>query len=292
MGVNWTDSEYKEYMDRHELWSDGEIAKLRDYYRNTPDDKFDLSILAASLRRNVNAITLKAGRLKLTSIHRKSTAATKAKMSVSQKAAHGTPEAIAASSSRMKAMRGQLSAFKGHRHTDATKAVLSAKTKAMWAKPEAFHNQPEYRQSLSDRLSRRVREPERTFTRAAGRRRVDLDNRYFRSSWEANYARYLNFLIAHKDIFKWEYEPDTFYFEKIKRGSRSYTPDFKIWRTEGAEPHYEEIKGWFDPRSKTKMKRMAKYYPDVKVVLIDQGAYYAIAKSVRAFIPGWESQKR
>ena len=95
--------------------------------------------------------------------------------------------------------------------------------------------------------------------------------------------------MAHKDIFKWEYEPDTFWFEEIKRGTRSYTPDFKIWKTEGAKHHYEEVKGWFDQKSQTKMKRMARFYPEEKVIMIDQSVYAPIAKSIKAFIPGWES---
>jgi hypothetical protein len=33
---------------------------------------------------------------------------------------------------------------------------------------------------------------------------------------------------------------------------------------------------------------MAKYYPDVKLILIDKDAYYAIAQDVKGFIPNWE----
>ena len=114
--------------------------------------------------------------------------------------------------------------------------------------------------------------------RCKGGKRKDLGNTYFRSAWEANYARYLNFAKI-----KWEYEPKTFWFDGIKRGSRSYTPDFYL----PEEDRYVEIKGWMDKKSRTKLKRMAKYYPDVDIELIDSTRYRAIAKWKKV-IPGWE----
>jgi hypothetical protein len=91
---------------------------------------------------------------------------------------------------------------------------------------------------------------------------------YVRSEWEAVYARYLNFLIKNKEIKSWEYEPKTFWFENIRRGVRSYTPDFLIINNNGSE-EYHEVKGYMDSRSATKLKRMKKYYPEIKMVLID-----------------------
>lgn len=119
----------------------------------------------------------------------------------------------------------------------------------------------------------------------SGKRR-DLDDRYFRSSWEANYARYLNFLIKNKKIFKWEYEVDVFEFP-IKRGSRSYLPDFKVWVTPDSF-EYHEVKGYMDQRSATKLKRMSLYHPKIKMVLIDGPVYREIAKDVSSLIQGWE----
>ena len=118
-------------------------------------------------------------------------------------------------------------------------------------------------------------------------KREDLDNQFFRSSWEANYARYLNWLLSIDEIQSWDYEPDTFEFHEIKRGTRFYTPDFKVTENNG-QVIYHEVKGWMDPKSKTKLKRMAKYYPDVKLILIDKDAYYALARDVSSFIPNWE----
>ncbi len=43
-----------------------------------------------------------------------------------------------------------------------------------------------------------------------------------------------------------------------------------------------------DPKSKTKLKRMAKYYPNIKLVLIDKKYYEDIKKKMSKIIPGWE----
>jgi hypothetical protein len=118
------------------------------------------------------------------------------------------------------------------------------------------------------------------YSRARGGRRADLNNQYFRSAWEANMARYYNFVGI-----RWEYEPRTFVFEPIRRGCVSYTPDFYLLN----EDRWVEIKGWMDDKSKTKLKRFAKYYPEEskKLELITQKEYKEFAKYGR-LIPNWE----
>lgn len=118
-------------------------------------------------------------------------------------------------------------------------------------------------------------------------KREDLGGLYVRSAWEANYARYLNWLKEIGSIENWEYEADTFEFAEIKRGTRFYTPDFKVYEGDGRVV-YHEVKGWMDPASKTKLSRMARYYPEVRIVVIDADAYGAIKKEVRRFIANWE----
>lgn len=108
---------------------------------------------------------------------------------------------------------------------------------------------------------------------------------YARSSWEANYARYLQMLKEAGQIEDWEHEPETFWFLEIKRGSRSYLPDFRVKSSAGIA--YHEVKGWMDSRSKTKLKRMAKYHPTVKIELIDPKRYRALARTARSVVKGW-----
>ena len=129
----------------------------------------------------------------------------------------------------------------------------------------------------------------KTSRRGRGGKRKDLDNLYVRSSWEANYARYLNLLKRTGDILRWEYEPDTFEFEGIKRGSRFYTPDFKVFSGEDSF-EYHEVKGYMDAKSATKLRRMSKYFSEVKVVLVDKPRYQAIASAVSGIIKNWEAR--
>lgn len=120
--------------------------------------------------------------------------------------------------------------------------------------------------------------------RGEGGTREDLGI-YVRSKWEANYARYLNWLKSLGEIEDWEFEPDTFEFP-VKRGTRFYTPDFKVWTRRGIE--YHEVKGYMDRKSRTQLKRMAKYYPEARVLVIDKDSYYAIAQGVKRLVVGWE----
>jgi len=130
--------------------------------------------------------------------------------------------------------------------------------------------------------------PQTQTRRGTGGVRADIGI-YVRSGWEANYARYLNFLKTAGDIIDWKFEPKTFEFEGIKRGSRFYTPDFLVtWKNGRSE--YHEVKGYMDQRSATKLKRMKKYHPEVVVVLIDSKHYRGIAKSMRGLIPHWEGR--
>jgi hypothetical protein len=132
--------------------------------------------------------------------------------------------------------------------------------------------------------------PRRMARRAHGGKRPDLANQYFRSMWEANFARYLNWLLKHQQIRAWEYEPDTFWFKTITRGSRFYTPDFKVIENDSRIVYYE-IKGYMDSCSNTKLKRMAKYYPHITIRLIGEREYRNVAKKVAGLIAGWETQR-
>jgi hypothetical protein len=124
------------------------------------------------------------------------------------------------------------------------------------------------------------------YSRTKSGKRADLDNRFFRSSWEANYARYLNFLKAQGEIVAWEYESQTFVFHGVTRGQLTYTPDFKLIYADGSY-EWHEVKGWMDDKSKAKLKRMAKFYPDEKVIVIGPDEYKAVAKW-KALIGDWE----
>lgn len=73
-----------------------------------------------------------------------------------------------------------------------------------------------------------------------------------RSNWEANFVRILN---AYK--IKFEFEPTVFAFP-IKRGTKGYTPDFYLTKSD----EWVEIKGYLDDKSKIKLRRFKRYYPE------------------------------
>ena len=110
---------------------------------------------------------------------------------------------------------------------------------------------------------------------------------YVRSHWERNYCFYLEWLKERQQIRDWDYEPETFWFGGIKRGVVSYLPDFKV--TENSGQHiWHELKGYMDARSKTKLKRMKKYHPAEKVIVIGPKEYYALRDQVKNLVPGWK----
>jgi len=116
--------------------------------------------------------------------------------------------------------------------------------------------------AVKDRLG--LKDPvHRQFWASVGGR----DPIYFRSSWEYYYAIFLEKLFREGKILDWKHEPKCFWFEGIKRGVRSYLPDFCVVHLNGSE-EWAEVKGYYDSKSRTKMKRMAKYYPDVRIRLV------------------------
>jgi hypothetical protein len=119
--------------------------------------------------------------------------------------------------------------------------------------------------------------------REIGGRRI-----YARSRWEANYARYLEWLKVNGQIKEWEHEPETFWFEGIRRGTCSYLPDFRVTENNGSVA-FHEVKGWFDARSKTKIKRMAKYHPTVSLRIIAAPWFKENGRKLSGIIPNWEN---
>lgn len=180
----------------------------------------------------------------------------------------------------------------GKSHSEEYKEWRSNYMKKQWEDKNSYFNSEEHKQKTSDRMSRTMTDriknnKTNVYSRGVGGTRKDLGI-YVRSRWEANFARYLNLLVEKGDIYRWEYEPDTFWFENIKRGTRSYTPDFKVWDTQDSNPYYYEVKGYMDKKSQTKLKRMSKYYPDIEIKMIQKEEYKEVTKFSR-IIENWES---
>lgn len=121
----------------------------------------------------------------------------------------------------------------------------------------------------------------------AGWRTIGGIKAYFRSKYEANWARYLQWRKQGGVIKDWLHEPETFWFLKIMRGVRSYKPDFKVIHYDGTHEWYE-VKGHYDSKSLTKIKRFNKYYSQEKITLIDSKWFQKNNKNMRLLIRDWE----
>jgi len=158
--------------------------------------------------------------------------------------------------------------YLGHSHSKETKEKLSESSKKGWEEmtPEKLKNRSEkiLQSKIKNGTLNPLKNSTNPYSRTKSGKREDLNNVFFRSKAEANYARFLKF---SKVEFK--YESKMFIFEGIRRGNVSYTPDFYIEK----EDKYIEFKGWLDPGSVTKLKRFKKYFPQEfgKMAFVKQG---------------------
>lgn len=264
-------------------WSAEEVAYLRGVYESAGSlGPVNQRGIAEHLGRSRVAVSIKARRLGLANPDREKFWTEDSRKQMGEKIRQGIKE------------RGHPRGFLGHTHSEKVCQAQSRRSTAMWSDHDHYLNSEEYKQAVSDRMMGRkpwrYNDSANPYSRCKMGRRPDLNNVFFRSSWEANIARYLNFLVEQGEALRWEYEPITFEFHAIKRGTRSYTPDFRIWKPNG-DYEWWEVKGWMDAKSKTRLKRFAKYYPEEndKLSLIGPDEYRAIAKFRNLISPHWES---
>jgi len=186
--------------------------------------------------------------------------------------------------------------MKGKKHSAETLKRLSDASQLNWITFKTFgigSMSPDNRLKRSNRarLWQATKPASSNYSRAKGGHRPDLGGIYFRSSWEANYARYLNLLIKFGVVESWSFEPQTFWFDGIARGVVSYRPDFMVKYKGDDTPEWVEIKGWIVAKDRTKWKRMKKYHPHIKLVIVGAKQYYAIQQKWASAIPSWETAK-
>ena len=115
---------------------------------------------------------------------------------------------------------------------------------------------------------------------------IDGKRMYLKSNWERRYCLYLSFMKKYNHIVDYWYEPETFWFDGIKRGTNNYKPDFKVQFPSGNFEFFE-VKGFMDSKSFTKIKRMAKYHPDIKLRVIDKVWFQANQGILKKVIKNW-----
>lgn len=269
-------------------WSEGELAKLKAAYeRATSGNQIGLDQLAAEMGRHKTNVSRKARALGLTDMSRKKKECRKVKLRK-----FATDEELrrfhSEKAKRYIAENGHPRGALGMKHTEEAKAKMAEAFRKWHASATEEEKQVRLMKAMRTRERNGTMVPPRHGTTwKAGWREIGGVRKYYRSKWEANYAYYLQWLKEKGQIAEWKHEPETFWFEGIKRGCVSYLPDFWVKEISGSEA-YHEVKGWMDDRSVTKLKRMAKYHLNVKLVVIDSKAYTALKKSCQGLVPGWE----
>jgi Mn-dependent DtxR family transcriptional regulator len=276
---------------RNDNWSASENQALREAYAGDKKrGELRLDDLARQMGRSKTSICKKARELGLTDIARmglRKPKADKRKFKTEEERSRARSERL------LRRHQERPHPMLGKKHSSEVREKISKKSRAAWASKTETERAGWTDRMLKSRLaSQGTLAPHRPHASwKAGWREIGGKRNYYRSRWEANYARYLEWLKQRGEIKDWEHAPETFWFEAIKRGVRSYLPDFRVWENDGTSCLHE-VKGWMDARSKTTLKRMAKYHPQERITVIQERAYNEIARKVGPMIEGWESGGR
>lgn len=274
-------------------WTEDEILVLREAYAAAgPDGVLGLDAVASRLGRAKSNVCRKARQIGIETNQRRRTVEARK----DRRKFKGDAEALKGHQRFLGrdriARAGHPRGMAGKSHTETTKAVIAKTSKSRWD----GMSQDE-RDRFSASAYRALVESGGGAPKIgrgawkAGWREIGGKRNFYRSRWEANYARYLEWLKSRGEIADWVHEPEVFWFEQIRRGTRSYKPDFRVWEAGGAS-NLHEVKGWMDQRSRTCLLRMAKYHPHETIILIDGPQYRAIRSAVMALIPDWEDSAR
>ena len=176
--------------------------------------------------------------------------------------------------------------IKGKTHSDDYRKECGRRLKIWWANATQDEKNENRKKALTTKRANGKDTNYRGNWKAKWRT-IGGKKKFFRSAWEANYARYLEVLKINNCIKDWFHEPETFWFEKIKRGVRSYLPDFKVINLDDSH-EWKEVKGWMDDKSKTKLKRFAKYFPKEKMTVIDKKWFNENSSKMKIACKDWE----
>jgi hypothetical protein len=118
-------------------------------------------------------------------------------------------------------------------------------------------------------------------------REINGKRYYFKSKWEANYARYLDWMRQRNLIADWLYEPQTFTFPDTRGVASSYKPDFRVLRPEGSH-YWVEVKGYMTAASKTKLRRFERHFPGEVIMIVGSDWFAKNNEMMKGLVRGWE----
>lgn len=263
------------------FFSAEEIEKIKSLYSNDDFKSGDgkLRKLCKELNRDLTTVVGKAKELGITNIKRKDSQqrlSFKSQMLKDWHKIHEHP-------------RG----FLGGTHTPEMKEAQSKRLKKFFKKLPAAKKREFIKKAILAKIEKYgniVPGGNSKVTWKQGWREIGGKRIYARSRWEANYARYLQWLKERKEISDWEHEPKTFWFDKIKRGAVTYLPDFKVIKMDGSH-FWVEVKGYMDPKSKTKISRFRRYFKDEKLEIKDAKWFQKNNRKLALIIKDWEKDR-
>ncbi len=266
------------------LWTDEQIATLRDWYATHDGRRLELKKLAACIGKLKSNVSRKARQLGLTKQSRPTGHKPDRKYSTDAE----SRAAISASTKRYIREKGHPRGMLGLKHSQATRIVIGEKSSTRWQSMTEDQKAAQILNGLKTRAAHGTLVNDRPHgSWKSGWREIRGRRIYFRSRWEANYGRYLQWLQERGEVLQWEHEPETFWFNGAKRGCMNYLPDFRV-RFSDDRVEYHEVKGWMDSRSAAKIEMMRKNYPETALVVIDSKRYHVIEKMLRWKIVEWE----
>ena len=147
---------------------------------------------------------------------------------------------------------------------------------------------PELHQERNDNISKskKGKPLKGGYSRCKGGYRQDIGH-YVRSGWEADICRIFNHLGA-------EYDYESFSIQLDDKGVPvTWVIDFVDHDKILSHSGLIEVKGWWDPKSKNKVKLLKKQRPATynKVTFIGVKEMRQLIRKYSSIIPNWESQR-
>jgi hypothetical protein len=256
------------------FYTENELLKIQNFYKKGFLTG-DLKKFCDSIQRPITSVSRVARKLELTNSKRKCNETLKIKMSKKQKE-------FLKNNPHPKGMKGKT-------HNEKNRKIISESTSLRWKNLSLLEKNKIILKRMATKANKgTLISKNQKVSWKQSWRTINDKKYYFRSSWEANYGRYLEYLKQNNQIKNWEHEPKTFWFLNVLRGCRSYLPDFKITNLDDSH-FWVEVKGYMDEKSVTKLKRFKKYYPEEVLKLIDSKWYSENKKKLSLIIPDWES---
>lgn len=277
----------------HRRWTEAELAELRAIYEAAKaGGPLNLDRFAARYGRQPGNVDRKARELGLTNPRRPKTAQPRLPLAGFRQ---GSPELrahLARKTREQFAELGHPRGMAGKKHRPESLAKTREGNRRYWESITPAQLADRNRRMIATRIARHgsgnpATKGQHLHSLAKRGRRADLGGLFVGSAWEANIARWLNYLNTAGLVREWQYEPRTFAFADVTDAPRTYTPDFRVIDAGGQE-YFVEVKGRLTDLDWLKEERLRACYPGIQLTRIDASLYAELDQCFRDVLPHWE----